>query len=169
MFSLLTRRPLFKPMASTEHNASEVDVLLYQMISFCGESFKQDFLQRCSRSMDYFWLDCASLFYSRSSFFWLIINNTAYDQVGSRNSRALIANRSRNVFSILDVHWILKTWQAQRTSWRNACALIQRIVQPLGSFSFTLGWCCRFVYIFHPQYAVRWEECRESIALKNIG
>jgi serine/threonine-protein kinase SRPK3 len=58
VFTLLTRQPLFKPMASTEHDASETDVLLYQMIIFCGEFFKQDFLQRCSRSMDYFQLDC---------------------------------------------------------------------------------------------------------------
>ena len=37
VLTLLTLRPLFKPMASTEYDASEVDVLLYQMIIFCGE------------------------------------------------------------------------------------------------------------------------------------
>jgi len=36
-------------MASMEDDASEVDVLLYQMILFCGEFFKEDFLQRCPR------------------------------------------------------------------------------------------------------------------------
>ena len=56
-------------MASTEYDASEIDVLLYQMISFCGEFFKEDFLQRCSRSLDYFQLDCALLFSSLLSFF----------------------------------------------------------------------------------------------------
>ena len=60
-FTLLTRRPLFEPMALPERNASEVDVLLYQMISFCGEFFKEDFLRRCSGSLDYFQLDCVSL------------------------------------------------------------------------------------------------------------
>jgi serine/threonine-protein kinase SRPK3 len=63
VFTLLTRRPLFKPMVSAEHNASEVDVLLFQMIIFCGEFFKEDFLRRCSRSTDYFRLDCVSLFH----------------------------------------------------------------------------------------------------------
>jgi hypothetical protein len=48
-------------MALPERNASEVDVLLYQMISFCGEFFKEDFLRRCSGSLDYFQLDCLSL------------------------------------------------------------------------------------------------------------
>ena len=61
MFTLLTRGPLFQPMTSAEYDASEVDVLIYQMISFCGEFFKQDFLQRCPRSIEYFQLDCASL------------------------------------------------------------------------------------------------------------
>ncbi|KAF8814548.1 kinase-like protein [Phlegmacium glaucopus] len=58
VFSLLTNKPLFKPMASMEDNASELDVLLYQMILFCGEFFEEDFLRRCSRSLDYFQLDC---------------------------------------------------------------------------------------------------------------
>ncbi|KAF8815397.1 hypothetical protein BYT27DRAFT_7333939 [Phlegmacium glaucopus] len=49
---------LFKPMAFMEDNASELDVLLYQMILFCGEFFEEDFLQRCPRSLDYFQLDC---------------------------------------------------------------------------------------------------------------
>jgi hypothetical protein len=89
-------------MASTEHDASETDVLLYQMIIFCGEFFKQDFLQRCSRSMDYFQLDCALLFSSLLSFSSLI--DITYDQVDPRNSSALVANRFRNVFSILDVY-----------------------------------------------------------------
>ena len=59
--------PVFKLMTSTEHDASEVDVLIYQMISFCGEFFEQDFLQRCSRSIEYSQLDCASL----RLFYWL--------------------------------------------------------------------------------------------------
>jgi len=42
--------------------------------------------------------------------FWLI--DTAYDQVDWRNSRVMVANRFRNVFSIPDVYWILATWQA---------------------------------------------------------
>ncbi|KAF8803175.1 kinase-like protein [Phlegmacium glaucopus] len=58
VFSLLTNKPLFKPMASMEDNSSELDVLLYQMILFCGEFFKEDFLHRCPRSLDYFQLDC---------------------------------------------------------------------------------------------------------------
>ena len=62
VFTLLTRRPLFQPMESAEHNASEVDVLLYQMIMFCGEFFKPDFLQRCSRSVNYFERNCTSRF-----------------------------------------------------------------------------------------------------------
>ncbi|KDR68899.1 hypothetical protein GALMADRAFT_128924 [Galerina marginata CBS 339.88] len=58
VFTVLTNVPLFKPMAVVEQDASEIDVLLYQMILFCGEFFHQDFLQRCSRSLDYFQLDC---------------------------------------------------------------------------------------------------------------
>ncbi|KAF8911091.1 kinase-like domain-containing protein [Gymnopilus junonius] len=58
VFTLLTNRPLFKPMVSVEHDASELDVLLYQMILFCGEFFQEDFLRRCPRSQDYFQLDC---------------------------------------------------------------------------------------------------------------
>ncbi|KIM38883.1 hypothetical protein M413DRAFT_238944 [Hebeloma cylindrosporum] len=58
IFTLLTNRTLFKPMKLPEQDASEVDVLLYQMISFTGEFFKADFLQRCERSVDYFRPDC---------------------------------------------------------------------------------------------------------------
>ncbi|THH14237.1 hypothetical protein EW146_g6079 [Bondarzewia mesenterica] len=57
VFTLLTGRPLFAPVAWAEKDASEVDVLLYQMILFCGEFFKQDFIRHCSRSLDYFRLD----------------------------------------------------------------------------------------------------------------
>ena len=88
-------------MESVEHDASEVDVLLFQMIIFCGEFFKEDFLRRCSRSIDYFRLDCASLSYSLWSFF---LTNTAYNQADSRNSSTLVANRLRNVFKTLDVY-----------------------------------------------------------------
>ncbi|KAF8886015.1 kinase-like domain-containing protein [Infundibulicybe gibba] len=48
------RRPLFKPMVSSKFDMTEVDVLLYQMVLFCGEPFTQEFLQRCPRSADYF-------------------------------------------------------------------------------------------------------------------
>jgi len=58
VFTLLTNKPLFKPMTSMEDDASEIDVLLYQMILFCGEFFKEDFLQRCPGSLNYFQLDC---------------------------------------------------------------------------------------------------------------
>ena len=55
-------------MVSIEHDASEVDVLLYQMILFCGEFFHEDFLKRCPRSLDYFQLDCRPYFLSLYSF-----------------------------------------------------------------------------------------------------
>jgi hypothetical protein len=76
VFTLLTRRPLFKPMPSMEHDASEVDVLLYQMISFCEEFFKQDFLERCAHSLDYFRLDCSL----PHLFALLLFVNTSYDR-----------------------------------------------------------------------------------------
>jgi hypothetical protein len=87
-------------MASAERDASEVDVLLYQMIIFCGEFFKQDFLQRCPGSTEYFRSDCALLFlrsYASDSLM-------PHDQVDSRNSSAMLANHSRNVFWMRDVH-----------------------------------------------------------------
>ena len=112
MFTLLTNGLLFNPMASVEHNASETEVLLYQMISFCGEFFHGDFLRSCSRSTDYFKLDCASLF---SSLVFRLIDG-AYDQADSRNSSVIVANLFSNVLSIVDVYWILKTWQTQRIS-----------------------------------------------------
>ncbi|PPQ72735.1 hypothetical protein CVT26_003021 [Gymnopilus dilepis] len=59
VFTLLTKVPLFEPMVAEEYNASEVDVLLYQMILFCGEFFQPDLLRRCSRSIDYFERDCS--------------------------------------------------------------------------------------------------------------
>jgi serine/threonine-protein kinase SRPK3 len=60
VFTLLTNRPLFKSMQSPENDASEVDILLYQMITFCGEFFERAFLERCIRSPDYFQRDCAT-------------------------------------------------------------------------------------------------------------
>jgi serine/threonine-protein kinase SRPK3 len=62
VFTLLTRGRLFEPMESKENNASEVDVLLYQMVTICGENFKESFIRRCARTLDYFRLDCALLF-----------------------------------------------------------------------------------------------------------
>ncbi|PPQ71738.1 LOW QUALITY PROTEIN: hypothetical protein CVT25_004791, partial [Psilocybe cyanescens] len=58
IFTLLTNRPLFKPMVSEIDNASEIDVLILQMILFCGEFFHEDFLKRCPRSLEYFQPDC---------------------------------------------------------------------------------------------------------------
>ncbi|KAH7904191.1 kinase-like domain-containing protein [Hygrophoropsis aurantiaca] len=50
-----------------EKNAKEEDVLLYQMISFCGEFFSPEFLQRCSRSREYFNTDCKPKKFDRFS------------------------------------------------------------------------------------------------------
>ncbi|KAF8335635.1 kinase-like protein [Amanita rubescens] len=74
VFTLLTRQALFDPVASAEHDASEIDVLLYQMILFCGEFFKVELLRRCSHSLDYFQLDC-SLLFSSLLFFECILDS----------------------------------------------------------------------------------------------
>ncbi|KAH7918638.1 kinase-like protein [Leucogyrophana mollusca] len=58
VFNTLTNRPLFKPMELPEKNATEEEVLLYQMISFCGEFFHEDFLRKSARSLDFFFLNC---------------------------------------------------------------------------------------------------------------
>ncbi|KAF9480886.1 kinase-like protein [Pholiota conissans] len=57
IYTLLTKKAIFYPMVSEEHNASETDVLLFQMILFCGEFFHEDMLRRCRYSLDYFRLD----------------------------------------------------------------------------------------------------------------
>ena len=101
VFKLLTRQPLFFPMESKEHDASRVDVLLYQMILFCGEFFSDSFLQRCSRSIDYFQLDSVSLILI-SPFFQLI--DICSDQADPGSFRDLFVNHFRSVFSILDVY-----------------------------------------------------------------
>jgi serine/threonine-protein kinase SRPK3 len=62
VFTVLSRVALFQPIEWAENNASEVDVLLYQMICFCGEFFTPHFLQRGAHTAKYFEKDCASLF-----------------------------------------------------------------------------------------------------------
>ncbi|KIM38887.1 hypothetical protein M413DRAFT_75515, partial [Hebeloma cylindrosporum] len=69
VFTLLTDRALFLPMPLPEHDAPEIDVLLYQMICFCGEFFNEELLQRCPGSVDYFRLDCRSPLHSP----WIIV------------------------------------------------------------------------------------------------
>ena len=92
--------PLFKPMASIEDNVSEVDVLLYQTILFCGEFFK-DFLRCCPRSLDCFQLNCRSYHFSPDS---SSDSLAPLMQVDPRNSEALFANRCNNVFWIPGAH-----------------------------------------------------------------
>ncbi|KIJ62431.1 hypothetical protein HYDPIDRAFT_30399 [Hydnomerulius pinastri MD-312] len=48
---------LFKAVGH-EKNATDEDILLYQMIIFCGEFFQADFLMQCSRSHEYFNRNC---------------------------------------------------------------------------------------------------------------
>ncbi|KIJ62429.1 hypothetical protein HYDPIDRAFT_169105 [Hydnomerulius pinastri MD-312] len=57
-FNAITNRPLFKAVGHEEKNATDEDILLYQMIIFCGEFFQADFLMRCSRSHEYFNRNC---------------------------------------------------------------------------------------------------------------
>ncbi|KAG2121733.1 kinase-like domain-containing protein [Suillus clintonianus] len=59
VFNALTRCPLFKPIDYEEKGVSEEAMLLYQMIMFCGEFFHKDLLTRCSRSHDYFNINCS--------------------------------------------------------------------------------------------------------------
>ena len=57
---LLTCRPLFKVVESLD-DVIDDNLLLFQMISYCGESFK---VRRCSRTSDFFRLDRTLPFYS---------------------------------------------------------------------------------------------------------
>jgi serine/threonine protein kinase len=102
VFTLLTHRPLFKPMKSPEDDASEEDVLLFQMIIFCGEFFKPDLLRRCSRSLDYFNPDCASPLNFSPMCTRRFFNDS--DQVHRRNLNVSLAKSSRNVFFLQDVY-----------------------------------------------------------------
>jgi hypothetical protein len=83
-------------MASIELDASEVDVLLYQMILFCGEFFNVALVASIISS----WTVGRIIFSSYSS----SDSSTYLMQVDPRNSGALFANHSRNAFLILDAY-----------------------------------------------------------------
>ncbi|KAG6902109.1 hypothetical protein C0995_004290 [Termitomyces sp. Mi166 len=58
VYTLATKGDLFKPMKLPKVGASEEDVLIFQMILFCGKFFEPPLLQRCRRSAEFFRKDC---------------------------------------------------------------------------------------------------------------
>ncbi|KAG0693696.1 kinase-like domain-containing protein [Suillus ampliporus] len=107
VFNTLTNRPLFKPTAYEERNLSEEDMLLYQMIMFCGEFFYEDFLQRCPRSHDYFNNNCSL-----------------------KSSTTSCASLSRSASVAMNFPFLMRRLNMLRPSCIGACVSILRIALP---------------------------------------
>jgi serine/threonine-protein kinase SRPK3 len=52
VYNILTNKSLFNPITKPDY--SEEDAMLYQMVCFCGEFFKELLLRQCTRASQYF-------------------------------------------------------------------------------------------------------------------